>query len=57
MRITEATTIILILFFMGYLSFDNDLPGKGIIRHLGRPRLIYIHHISPVKYSTEMHNN
>jgi hypothetical protein len=31
MRITDATTIILILFFMENLSFDNDLPGEGII--------------------------
>ncbi len=33
MRITDATNMILILFFMENLSFDNDLPVEGIICH------------------------
>lgn len=57
MRITDATIMILILFFMENLSFDNDLPGEGIICHLDWSRPIYIHHIQPVKYSAEMRNN
>jgi hypothetical protein len=57
MRITDATNMILVLFFMENLSLDNDLPGEGIICHQDWSRPIYIHHITPVKYSAEICNN